>query len=219
MTIVKRYVAQLGVRVLKFEISEGAGLHGYHQPFRLDQDERCSRIFHCLADYPGLVVTVDYGSYEQTSYQPAAIANLARRYPQLDFMVCHLSFPNCDHLARLANALGQWQALPNVYTDLSAIQDIEGEQFDEQSTFPRCQQDVQLAKKILGSKRLIWGTDSPWSATFNSYHHLATWLTTSGLFTSEELADVMANNAERVYFKDKNVTALAQAVDPAMKEN
>lgn len=46
MTIVKRYVEQLGVRVMKFEISQGGGLHGYHRPFWLDQDERCSRIFH-----------------------------------------------------------------------------------------------------------------------------------------------------------------------------
>lgn len=219
MTIVKRYVGQLGVRVMKFEISQGGGLHGYHQPFRLDQDERCSRIFHFLADYPGFVVTVDYGNYEQSSYQPEAIANLARRYPQLDFVVCHLSFPNCDHLARLRNALEQWQDLPNVYTDLSAIQDIEGEQFDEQSTFPRCQQDVKLAKKILGSQRLIWGTDSPWSATFNSYHHLSTWLAASNIFTTEELAEVMANNAERVYFKETNVNALAKAVDPAIKSD
>lgn len=130
--------------------------------------------FSLLSDYPGFVVTVDYGNFEQTSYQPEAIANLARRYSQLDFVVCHLSFPNCDHLARLENSLSQWQDLPNVYTDLSAIQDIEGEQFDEHSSFPRCQQDVKLAKEVLGSQHLIWGTDSPWSATFNSYHHLST---------------------------------------------
>lgn len=218
MVIVKRYVEQLGVRVIKFEISQGGGLHGYHQPFRLDVDERCRRIFHYLADYPGFVVTVDYGNYEQTSYQPEAIANLARTYPQLDFVVCHLSFPDCDHSDRLANALEQWHNLSNVYTDLSAIQDIEGEQDDEQSTFPRCQRDVKLAKKILGSRRLIWGTDSPWSATFNSYHHLSTWLEDSGLFTSAELADVMANNAERVYFKAANVAALKAATDPVMKK-
>lgn len=217
MAIVQRYVGQLGERVIKFEISQGGGLHGYHHPFRLDISPECGRIFHYLAAFPQSVVVVDYGSADQLSYQPEAITNLARLYPQLDFVVCHLSFPDCDHLHRLANALFQWQKLPNIYTDISAIQDIEGEQGDEQSSFPRCQKDVQLALQILGSRRIIWGTDSPWSATFNSYHHLATWLEQSRLLTPAELADVMANNAERVYFKSANVAALAGAADPALK--
>ncbi|WP_295747073.1 amidohydrolase family protein [uncultured Limosilactobacillus sp.] len=217
MTIAKRYVDQLGVRVIKFEISQGGGLHGYHRAFRLDQSPACGRLFHYLADYPGMVVTVDYGSADQDSYQPEAITHLAQTYPQLDFVVCHLSFPNCDHLDRLTNALEQWQKLPNIYTDLSAIQDIEGEQGDEQSTFLRCQKDVRLALKILGSKRLIWGTDSPWSATFNSYHHLSTWLSDGGWLTASEQEDIMANNAERVYFKPANVAALAAAEDPVVR--
>lgn len=214
MQIVKRYVGQLGVRVMKLEISQGGGLHGYHRAFRLDLSPECGQIFHYLADFPGSVVVVDYGSADQASYQPEAITSLARTYPQLDFVVCHLSFPNCDHLDRLANALNQWQDLSNIYTDLSAIQDIEGEQGDEHSAFPRCQKDVQLALQILGSRRLIWGTDSPWSATFNSYHHLSTWLTACDWLTPQQLEDIMANNAERVYFKKKNVEALAVATDP-----
>ncbi|MCI1287921.1 MAG: amidohydrolase [[Lactobacillus] timonensis] len=218
MTIVKRYVGQLGVRVMKFEISQGGGLHGYHQAFRLDLTPECGQIFHYLSDFPGSVVVVDYGSSDQVSYQPEAITNLARTYSQLDFVVCHLSFPNCDHLDRLANAFQQWKGLPNVYTDLSAIQDIEGEQGDERSTFPRCQKDVKLVLQILGSQHLIWGTDSPWSATFNSYHHLTTWLQQCNWLTSDELADIMFKNAERVYFKKKNVAVLTEATDPVQNK-
>lgn len=73
---------------------------------------------------------------------------------------------------------------------------------------------VRLAKQILGSKRIIWGTDSPWSATFNSYHQLATWLENTDLFTENELNDVMYNNANRIYFKPQNVKAAEEAVDP-----
>ncbi|HAT55280.1 MAG TPA: amidohydrolase [Lactobacillus sp.] len=214
MKIVRRHVEDLGFRAIKFEISQGGGLHGYHQPFRLDTDLRIGKIFHYLADYPGFVVTTDYGDYSQFSYEPEAIANLAKRYPKLDFVVCHLSFPNADHLDRLENALSQWQDYDNIYTDISAIQDIEGE---TEYPFPRCQKDVALAKKILGAKRIIWGTDSPWSSTFNSYHNLATWLEQTDIFTKDELEDVMYNNAERVYFKKENVQAMAQAVDPVVK--
>ncbi|KRL56086.1 amidohydrolase family protein [Furfurilactobacillus rossiae] len=214
MKIVRRHVEDLGFRAIKFEISQGGGLHGYHKPFRLDSDPNIGRIFHYLADYPGFVVTTDYGDYSQFSYEPEAIFNLARRYPKLDFVVCHLSFPNADHLDRLANALNQWKPLDNIYTDISAIQDIEGE---TDFPFPRCQKDVSLAKKILGSKRIIWGTDSPWSSTFNSYHNLATWLEHTDIFTPDELENVMYNNANRIYFKSQNVKAMLDADDPVMK--
>lgn len=217
MKIVHRYVEQLGFRAIKFEISQGGGLHGFHRPFRLDIDNHCSQIFHYLADYPGFVVTVDYGSYDQTSYQPEAIVNLAQRYPQLDFVVCHLSFPNADHCDRLANALEQFAPLANIAVDISAIQDIDGETSGD-FPYPRCQKTVTLAKKILGAKRIIWGTDSPWSATFNSYHQLATWLEKTTIFTPEELEDVMYNNANQIYFKVANQRAALTANDPVFEK-
>ncbi len=216
MQIVKRHVEDLGFRTLKFEISQGGGMHGYHfnTPFRLDTDPRIGRIFHFLSDYPGFVVTVDYGDYTQFSYQPEAIAELAKRYPKIDFVVCHLSFPNADHLNRLENALTQWAPYQNIFTDISAIQDIEGE---TDYPFPRCQEDVSLAKKVLGAKRIIWGTDSPWSSTFNSYHDLSTWLEQASIFTADELEDVMYNNAMKVYFKDTAVQAAQKAEDPVLE--
>lgn len=213
MDIVKRHVEELGFRAIKFEISQGGGLHGFHQPFRLDIDNHVSKIMHYLADYPGFVITTDYGDYRQTSYQPEAIVNLARTYPQMDFVVCHLSFPNADHLNRLQNVLNQFSPYKNIYVDISAIQDIDGEG-REDFPYPRCQKTVAIARQLLGAQRIIWGTDSPWSASFNSYHQLASWLEESGIFTESELEDVMYNNANRVYFKPENVKAAAQAKDP-----
>ena len=67
----------------------------------------------------------------------------------------------------------------------------------------------------MGAKRLIWGTDSPWSATFNTYNELATWLENVDIFTKEELEDVFYNNAQRVYFKPEAVKAIKESVDPA----
>ncbi|MCT3557317.1 amidohydrolase [Lentilactobacillus buchneri] len=217
MKIVKRHVEDLGFRAMKFEISQGGGMHGYHYttPFRLDTDPRIGRIFHFLSDYPGFTVTVDYGDFSQFSYQPEAIANLAKMYPRLDFVVCHLSFPNADHLDRLQNALEQWAPYKNIYTDISAIQDIEGE---TEFPFPRCQKDVSLAKNILGAGRIIWGTDSPWSSTFNSYKNLSSWLEKSQIFSDSELENVMYNNAMKVYFKDSAIKAVKEADDPAMKD-
>lgn len=217
MDIVKRYIEDLGFRAMKFEISQGGGMHGYHYdtPFRLDTNPRIGRIMHFISDYPGFVITVDYGNFEQFSYQPEAIANLAKMYPNIDFVVCHLSFPNADHPDRLRTALAQWQPYANIYTDISAIQDIEGE---TDFPFPRCQEDVKIAKEMLGAERIIWGTDSPWSATFNDYNELATWLESTDIFTEEEYADVMYNNALRIYFKPTAIAAIAHANDSAMQD-
>lgn len=77
---------------------------------------------------------------------------------------------------------------------------------------------VSLTKKFLGAKRIIWGTDSPWSATFNTYHQLATWLENTDIFSKDELEDVMYNNANHVYFKATNVKAADTADDPVYRQ-
>lgn len=199
MQIVQRHVDELGFRAIKFEISQGGGIHGYRgqkTPFRMDTDPYISRILTYLLDYPGFVVTTDYGNFDQISHQPDAIANLARLYPSLDFVVCHLSFPHADNGHRLRAELDMWKPFENIYTDISAIQDIDR---PDEFPFPKSEANVRIAKEVLGAKRIIWGTDSPWSATFNTYEELATWLEKVDIFSNEELEDVMYHNAERVY--------------------
>lgn len=217
MEIVERHVEVLGFRAIKFEISQGGGIHGYrgNAPFRLDTDPRVARILNYLSDYPGFVVTVDYGNYDQISHQPQAFPNLAKYYPELDFVVCHLSFPHAATPNRLRNDLRMWQDYDNIYTDISAIQDIDS---PESFPFPNSQANLKIAKEVLGAKRLIWGTDSPWSATFNTYEELATWLEAVDIFTEEELEDIFYNNAERVYFKPAHVKAIRESEDPVTKD-
>lgn len=218
MQIVERYVETLGFRAIKFEISQGGGIHGYRgqkTPFRLDTDPHVNKLLSYLLDYPGFVVTVDYGNFDQISHQPDAIANLARLYSSLDFVVCHLSFPHAATPNRLRAELNMWRDLPNIYTDISAIQDIDS---PDKFPFPKSEQNVRIAKEVLGAKRIIWGTDSPWSATFNAYEELATWLEHVDIFSADELVDVMYGNAERVYFKPDFVKANREAQDPVTKD-
>ncbi len=95
--------------------------------------------------------------------------------------------------------------------DLAALQDIAGEQT---YPYPFCQEAVGLAKEIVGAKRLLWGSDAPWSATFNDYGQLYSWLEDAGIFSEAELADVYYGNAERIYFKADHVAALKASRDP-----
>lgn len=213
MTIVRRHVQDLGFRSMKLEISAGGGMHGYHTttPFRLDTNPQVGELMHFLANYPGFNVIVDYGSADQVSHQPEAMTNLAARYPQLHFIVCHLSFGQMDELGLYQNTLDQWAPFPNIYTDLAAIQDINGE---TSLPYSASRELTRRALATLGDKRLIWGTDSPWSATFNAYHDLAHWLDTSDFMGQTALENIYYNNANRIYFNAEAQAAVAQAVDP-----
>lgn len=195
--IVQYHVETLGFRVLKLEISAGGGLHGYHAAFNLATMPILTDIFNYIANFTGMTIVVDYGEYNQVSHQPAAIVALAERYPAMNFVVAHLSFPHVDQLDTLGQTLQVFSAFKNIYLDLSAIQDIDQ---DVIYPFPKSQKVVRLAVDIVGSDHLIWGSDAPLSATLNSYHKLANWLVESGEFTTTELADMYCKTAEKVYF-------------------
>ncbi|MBM7616645.1 putative TIM-barrel fold metal-dependent hydrolase [Weissella uvarum] len=214
MTILQRHVRDLGFRSMKLEISAGGGMHGYHvtTPFRLDLDPRVGQMLHYLANYPGFNIIVDYGSADQISHQPEAIVNLAQRYPMLNFVVCHLSFGQTNQLALYQNTLDQWQPFTNIYTDLAAIQDINDE---TSQPYMASTELVKRAYQTLGSERLLWGTDSPWSATFNAYADLASWLEKADIMPTSALENVYYQNAERLYFNSEAKRAVLEAVDPS----
>lgn len=196
---------------MKLEVSQAGGLMGYHLPFDLAEDDRLGKILDYLSSYPGFAVAVDYGDSSQVSHQPRSLARLAKRYPDLDFVLCHLSFPKPGKLDLLEKELALFAPLPNISFDLAALQDIAGEQT---YPYPFCQEAVGLAKEIVGAKRLLWGSDAPWSATFNDYGQLYSWLEDAGIFSEAELADVYYGNAKRIYFKADHVAALKASRDP-----
>ena len=101
LDIVHRHVEDLGFRAIKFEISQGGGLHGFHRPFRLDLDNRCCQIFHYLADYPGFVVTIDYGAYDQaTSRKRSSIwPGIIRKWTLLS-VTCPFQMPTIQPVCR-----------------------------------------------------------------------------------------------------------------------
>lgn len=145
--IVKRHVEDLGFRALKLEVS-------YHLPFDLAEDDRLGKILDYLSSYPGFAVAGDYGDSSQASHQPRSLARLAKRYPDLDFVLCHLSFPKPGKLDLLGKKLALFASLPNISFDLAALQDIAGEQT---YPYPFCQEAVGLAKEIVGGQKALMG--------------------------------------------------------------
>lgn len=196
--IVKHHIEDLDFRIMKIEMSTGGGLHGYHLPFNLAELPALQGVFNYLASFEGMTVVVDYGDDDQVSHQPEEIAKIAQRYPHIKFVVAHLSFPHVDRLDVLRETLALFKPFENIYLDLSAIQDIDN---DTVFPFVKSQTVVRLAIDIIGSHRLMWGSDAPLSATFNTYTNLANWIEESHVFTEEEAAWMMYKTAENVYFK------------------
>lgn len=188
-----RFINQEKLRVLKFEFSCGVGLMSIHPPFAIDGDE-LSETYAMLEGVDGTLV-LDIGCYGTPSYQPEAVARISARYPALRIVVCHLMAPgpgDGEHLRQSLECL----KLPNVWFDLSAI---PWNVFPEAYPYPTGQGFIRMAKEIVGSEKLLWGSDTPCVLTRDSYAHLMDYVTKSDLFTPRELEQVFYQNALTAY--------------------
>jgi predicted TIM-barrel fold metal-dependent hydrolase len=192
--IYDRITNEYEMKILKFETSTGCGLMSYHGTFDI------AEVFapvakKCVKNMQTMVL--DIGSPGMGSFQPEAIAKIARDNPKLKLVVCHLMAPTLkpDDEEALKHGLEQLN-LPNVYFDLAAVPfNVRPEKYP----YPTGTKYVSIAKEIVGSNKLIWGTDIPSVLCYDSYQELMTYLDTSNIFTKEELEGVLYTNALTAY--------------------
>ena len=85
----------------------------------------------------------------------------------------------------------------NIWFDIAAMPKIMA---PDAWPYPETVEFLGEAADIVGSKKLMWGTDAPFAATQDTYEHLADYLTETDSFTDSELEDIYYNNAYEVYF-------------------
>lgn len=195
LEILNRFVHKLNFKIIKLELSSGGGLMGYHNKFSID-GEKLDSIWK-IANDNNLVMVLDIGDYTMASYQPEAIRNMAIKYPNLQIVICHLTAPLIGQEEKLKETLNILN-VPNIAFDLAALPMINN---TEKYPFPQTQKLIKIAKEIVGTSKLIYGSDSPMAARLNSYKELSNYLIESHIFTEEQLKDVFYNNALRIYFK------------------
>lgn len=189
--LLNRFLVEWDIPIVKFETSSGGGLMGYHNDFAID-GEVFSSIFQAVAK-AGATLVLDIGSPGMASFQPEAVANVARKYPELKIVVCHLLAPRLGDEKALVQGLQQL-ALPNVWLDLAAIPwNVEPEPYP----YPTGVRYVELAKSIVGAEKLLWGSDVPSPLTRDSYAHLMKYLL--GAFTQQEAENVFYHNAVKAF--------------------
>jgi predicted TIM-barrel fold metal-dependent hydrolase len=168
---------------------------GCHDPFSLS-GEKMSQIYSLVEKHKG-VVALDVGDIYMESHQTAALLRISDRYPDLKLVICHLLAPAREmHDAWVAELKMLKRA--NVWFDIAAMPKIMA---PDEYPYPVTCEYLAEAKDILGSDRLLWGTDAPFAATQDTYEHLTDYLAQSDLFTEEELQNIYYNNAYEVYFK------------------
>ena len=190
----RRLFHELGFKAVKFEVSNGSGLMAYHLPIDLD-GEVMNACYRHAADN-GLTVVMDIGRPRNCCWQVDALAAVVKKYPSVTFVICHLLAPQRTDVAILGGALSKL-ARPNVYFDLASL---ASNQQPETYPYPTAVEHLETAKRVVGSDRLMFGTDMPSNLCRDTYAHLTDYIKLSGVFTDSELEDIFYNTANAVYF-------------------
>lgn len=194
--ILNRLTGELQYRIIKLEFSSYGGFMGYHDDFRID-----SPMMEPLwekAVTQGLVIVLDMGSANARSFQVERIADLAGRMPDVRFVITHLGAPRLEDEESLRRMLSLFAPCSNLSFDLSALL---WNTLPERAPYPTAAKYLTMAREAVGSKRLLWGTDTPCVLTKFSFEELMSFFVDCGVFTEEELEDVFYNNALRIYFQ------------------
>lgn len=190
----KRLFDDLKFRVVKFELSNGSGLMA-NRTFDLDGGVMNGCYAH--AREKGLTVVLDIGRPGNSCWQVDALVKAVRRYPGVNFVLCHLLSPQRDDKELLKSALGKLVS-GNVYFDISSL---AANQKPEAYPYPTAVEHIKEAKTIVGADKLMFGSDMPSTLARDSYAHLKDYIIHGSIFTGKELEDVFYNTADRIYFK------------------
>ena len=90
-SIRKHLFEDLGIKIVKFEVSTGSGLMSYHPTIPLDGDVIEEMLSY--AEMHNNTVVFDIGRYPAECWQPEALARAIKRHPDTQFVVCHLLAP------------------------------------------------------------------------------------------------------------------------------
>lgn len=190
----KHLFEELNFRIIKFEVSNGSGLMSYHPTVDLDGE-----IMHDVYSHAakcGLTFVIDIGRPRNNCYQVDALANAIRKYPEMNFVICHLLAPQLGDDELLKQSLEKL-ALPNVYFDIAALCLNSKPQT---YPYPAASQYLRYGLDIVGEHRLMWGSDMPSAMTKDSYQHFIDFVAKNSLLSATEKENIFYHNANHIYF-------------------
>lgn len=185
---------ELGVKIVKFEVSTGSGLMSNH--FTLPLDGELMEEEYRYADEHGLIFVVDIGKCGSESWQVGRLKNAVLAHPSMKFVVCHLLAVSMKDEGLLREGLQQL-AFPNVWFDLAALpHNCRPDEYP----YPNAIRYLRHGIEIAGVDRLIFGSDIPSTLKEDSYRHLVGYILENEMLSGEEKERILYQNAETVYF-------------------
>lgn len=194
--IVHHLFEELGIRVVKFEVSTGSGLMANHPVFALDGEmmEREA----AYAEEHGLVFVTDIGKLGSPSSQIGALRRLILRHPQLRFVVCHLLAPKQSEMHAMEEGLQQLH-LPNVWFDLASLQHNVR---PDEPPFPVTRSFISCAVQTVGADRLLYGTDTPSNLCRFRYEDMVNTIAQHPDLAEEQKQRILYGNAKLVFWNE-----------------
>lgn len=179
----------------KFELSEGAGLTGFHPEFRVDGP--IMEPVYRKAAQENVIIIFDVGKKGTRGFQIDNVVKAARSYPSVRFVVCHLLAPELgEDMRQWTENMQKLAACNNIVFDLSALPWNVREEYP----YPTAAGFARRACDLAGADRLIWGSDVPCVLTLSSYREQYAFFGDSGLFSREELEMMLGKTAERLFW-------------------
>jgi predicted TIM-barrel fold metal-dependent hydrolase len=192
--IMRRVIEDFHFLGFKFEMSESYGFMGYHPDFRLDGE--LMRPVLEYAEEKQLAVSLDMGTFGERSMQVKELSQIAQRYPGIRFVAEHMFYPGRDHYDDVWNALEALEERENISFTVASIPNST---MPEAYPYPLACRYLMITKNVVGTKRIMWGSDAPGVLISAPYGELINYIACSGLFDAQELRDIYSENAKRVY--------------------
>ena len=192
--IIDNLFNNLGFKIIKMEVSNGSGLMANHGT--VDLDGEIMHEVYKMANDKKLTFVLDIGRPGNNCYQVDNVRKVCLKYPNMNFVICHLTAPQHNQMDLLKENMTKLN-LANVYFDIAALPNNTKQPYP----FIEAQEYIRCAIDIVGSDKIIWGSDFPAAMNYCSYKESYDYIENSELFTKEEKENILYNNAKRVYIK------------------
>lgn len=193
--IVRHLFEELGVRVVKFEVSTGSGLMANHATLPLDGELMEQE--YAFADDHDLIFVIDIGKLGSESSQISALRRAILRHPSMRFVVCHLLAPKQSEEQAMREGLAAL-ALPNVWFDTASIQNNVK---PDEAPYPISRRFIRSAVEAVGADRLLFGTDLPSNLCKFTYQGMVDTIAADDKLSQEQKELILYGNAQHVFWE------------------
>lgn len=194
-SVSKHLFEDLGFQIIKIEASNTSGLMSYHNKVSLCGKEM--KYIYDQARKYNLIVVVDIGRPGNECYQVKELAKAAKKYFDVTFVVCHLTAPQTNQIDLLKTNLKKLN-LPNVYFDLASLPNNTKEEYP----FPEALEYIRTAISMVGSDKLLWGSDMPCALCKASYSEFINYIKDSDEISQSDKEKIFYKNANALFFKE-----------------